>query len=196
MTVQALLDALVRRPADAPATQPPGLLDHVAALKDARVWEGEWDTLKGPTRVSLPTPAALVSLVELEVVHLGHTLATSPGLAPAARAAEDLPRPQVAAEIGVTFVDAGGGADKRAQSLVGLAEAALPLLVAHGLTGLRASNLTSDNLRKRGMSAFAVVGMREFEIVPAGEAPARTLPQRVDVARELGTSTIYPAAEC
>ena len=197
MIIQAALDALVQRPTGAPANQPPGLLDVITSLVDARVWEGEWDTLTSGKRVSLRTPAALVSLIDLTVVGLGQTLGVSPHLGPQeTRVPTTLLRPMVAAEIAVTFVASGQAANDRAMSLVDLAEQAIPMLVQHALTQLQATNLTSDSLRERGLSAFVVAGVREFELVPVADGDSTPSPGQVNIRVEGSQSQIYPEPEC
>ena len=89
-------------------------LDTLAALKSATVWQGPWDATKSPTRASLATPAALVSLGGLQLVSLGHTIAgrrdlVTPGQGrqpPTAFQPAPAVRPLAAIEIAVTLVSA------------------------------------------------------------------------------------------
>ena len=202
--IQAALDALVRR---AGAAGPPGLADAVPGLKTVQIWEGEWDTLAGPKRLSVRTPAALVSLIDLVVVDLGRTLATRRALAP--RGPQDTvvampPTPHVVAaaarptcriEVAVTVLSGGSKVETRAAGVLTLAEQILPVMVDHALEALEGTNLNSDALRKAGLSAFVLVGRREIEIAPAD--PARVLPSAVALRGTVGAAeTVYPTPDC
>ena len=202
--IQAALDALVRR---AGAAGPPGLADAVPGLKTVRTWEGEWDALAGPKRLSVRTPAALVSLIDLVVVDLGRTLATRRALAP--RGPQDtvvampptphavgvLARPVCRIEVAVTVLSGGRSVETRAAGVLTLAEQILPVMVDHALEALEGTNLNSDALRKAGLSAFVLVGRREIEITPADAA--RELPSAVALRGTVGAAeTVYPPPDC
>ena len=201
--MQAALEALVRRTVDG---APPGLADAVSGLKSVQVWEGAWDTLASPQRLTVQTPAALVSLIDLAVIDVGRTVQTRGPLTvrgsggnvvtipPSPREAETVVRPTCRVEIAVTLISSQPGAAARAEGVLELAEQALPVMVAHALENIEGTNLESDALRKRGMSAFLLLGRRELELAPAD--PARVLPGRVDVRGSTVTRTIYPEPDC
>lgn len=200
--IQEALEALVARPEGAGPGAPPGLRDAVPGLKSVDLWEGPWDALASPERVSIQTPAAFVSLIDLAVVGIGRTVEgrgslTPTGAAtvpPVRRSAESRPRPTCLIEVAVTLFEAGGDADERAAALVGLAEQALVVMVDHALEHIEGSNLSNDKLRAKGLSTFMLSGFREIEIEPAD--PERELPSRVDVVRQLSVRTVYPRPEC
>ena len=198
MTINAVLERLVERPggdADAPAglrDADSGLL--AAGLKSVLVWEGEWDALASPKRVSILTPAALVSLIDLAVVDVGRTLEGLGALTPPPRrTAESRPRPTCRLEVAVTLLMKEPDVLARTKRMFDLAELALVVMVNHGIGDLAGQNLNNDKLRARGLSAFVMSGFREIEIEPA--APERELPSRVDV-RQLTVKTVYPEPEC
>ena len=181
------------------ADSPPGLIDDdaglkAAGLKSVRVWEGEWDAVASPNRVSIQTPAALVSLIDLAVVDVGRTIEGRGVLSPPERrTAEARPRPTCRLEVAVTLLLKGSDVLLRTKQMFDLAELALAVMVNHGLEHLAGQNLNNDKLRQKGLSAFVLSGFREIEIEPA--APERELPSRVDV-RQLTIKTVYPEPEC
>ena len=189
--IPALLGAICRR-AEGDDNAPPGLANHLPDLRAVRVWEGSWDTLESASQVSLRTPAALVSLIDFEVVSLGTAVAGADALKAAGPGDALSPappirlRPQpsaraiVAAEIAVTVLAADPDAGKRAAAALDIAERALPVLAWHGLTGLAGTNLDTPALRKRGLSAVAIVGRRELDLSPARQAPP--CPSLVEIA--------------
>ncbi len=195
-----MINDVLARLAGGAGGDPPGLSDAeaglvAAGLKSARVWEGEWDALAGPKRVSVRTPAALVSLLDLAVVDVGRTLEGLGTLPPPARrSAEPTPRPICRLEVAVTLLLSGSSAPERAKAMLDLAELALVVMVNHGLEHLRGENLNNDKLRVLGLSAFVMAGLREIEIAPA--TPERELPSRVDILRGLSRETVYPPPEC
>ena len=166
-----------------------------AGLESVRVWEGEWDALASPKRVSILTPAALVSLIDLAVVDVGRTLEGLGALTPPARrTAESRSRPTCRLEVAVTLLMKEPDVLARTKRMFDLAELALVVMVNHGLEDLAGQNLNNDKLRDRGLSAFVMSGFREIEIEPA--TPERELPSRVDVRRQLSIKTVYPEPEC
>ena len=179
---------------------PPGLDDadaglRGAGLKSVKVWEGEWDAVASPKRVSIRTPAALVSLVDLVVVDIGRTLEGRGVLPPPERrTAEPKARPTCRLEVAVTLLLKGSDVPERTAKMFDLAELALVVMVNHGLEYLAGQNLNNDKLREKGLSAFVISGFREIEIRPA--EPERELPSRVDVVRQLSVRTVYPPPEC
>ena len=198
MTIRGVLDRLVSH------DDPPGLVEAVAGLDHAQVWEGPWDVLASPGRLSVRTPAALVSLVDVAVVDVGRTLEGLRSLAPAGagvsvpparRTPEARARPTCLLEVAVTLLLKGGKVDERAGETVDLAEQVIAVLVEHAVEHIAGENLNSDKLREKGLSAFALSGYREIEIEPAA-GPARELPSRVDVRRRLSVDTVYPVPEC
>lgn len=193
MTIRGVLDGLVER---AGATGPPGLKDAVSGLRSARVWEGPWDAVRSPGRASLATPAALVSLIDLEVTAVGRTLADRRSLAPAgggARRSVGAARPVCRLEIAVTLLGGGSGTKSRAADVLDLVEEVLVVMADHALEGIGGANLDSDALRAKGLSAFVLSGRREIEIgAAAGE---RVRPARVDVAGRT-PRTVWPPPEC
>ena len=197
--IREALRALVEGAADG---APAGLRTAVPGLKSVDLWEGSWDALASPGRVSIPTPAALVSLIDLVVVGIGRTVVGLGSLTPAGgasvppvrRAAEPRPRPTCRIEVAVTLLAAGGDVAGRAATLVDLAEQAMVAMVDHALEHIEGANLNSDMLRQKGLSAFVLSGFREIEIQPAD--PEVELPARVDVVRGLSRETVYPPPEC
>lgn len=197
MTIQRVLDGLVRR---AGADDPPGLADAVAGLRSVRTWEGPWDALASPGRASVVCPAALVSLVDLTVVALGRTVdglrTLAPGGAvdvPPPRRTPAAPRPTCRLEIAVTLLGGGSGARDRAAGLLDLVEEVLVVMVGHAVEGIVGTNLDTDKLRMKGLSAFVLVGRREIEIAPADEP--RQVPAAVDT-RGLLHAAGWPRPEC
>ena len=204
MSFQRLIDALVARAPDAPEGAPVGLTQAVPALATVRAWEGEWDTLDSQARLSFASPAALVSLLDLEVMHLGRTptpLALSPhgvtrSIPPVTLTADQAAaRPICSVQIAVTLITAAPGAGKRAESVLELAALVLPVLVDHGLTKLRGTNLAADGLRKKGLTAFVLIGERQVEIVP-DVAAADGVPNQVKVIYGRTPLQIYPDPAC
>ena len=193
--IQAALDALVQRAEGAGGA--PGLADAVPDLKSVRTWEGPWDAMLSPQRLSVRTPAALVSLVDLVVVDVGRTLAGVGRLAPSSaeggRAVDERPRPTCRLEVAVTILAAESGAKQRAAAVLELAEQAIPVMVDHALEGIYGTNLDSDKLRQKGISAFTLVGYREVELRAA--EVERELPSRVDAQGAIN-GQVYPAPEC
>ena len=176
MTIQAVLEDLVTR------------LRALEGLKAVELWDGAWDALKSPTRVSLRHSAALVSLIDLEIATRGLALAAGqltarPPLAPA---------PIVRAEIAVTLVTAQPSAPRRAAAALALAERAIPILVEAALTDVTGTNLYSEALAANGLTAFALVGRRDVALAPT--APARQAPAQVDAVRADARETVYPEA--
>ena len=108
MIVNDTLEGLARR------------LGTMPALKSAQVWQGPWDATQSPTRASLSTPAALVSLGGLQLVSLGHTIAGRRDLVtsgqrrqpPTAFQPAPAVRPLANVEIAVTLVSAAPGAGR------------------------------------------------------------------------------------
>ena len=165
MSVRAVLDELR------------GILGaKLPALKAVEVWDGAWDELASPRRFSFQPPAALVSLTGLAVVHLGQQgfhprqVQRGPELPP--------PTPQVRIDVAVTFVSADPKASKRAWEVLGLAEAAVPVLVRSALQDIRGTNLYAPALHKAGMSAFALLGGRVVELTPEHPEPGLPLTVR------------------
>lgn len=174
--IQGVLDGLVKRPAPG---APAGLADAIPELKAAQVWEGPWDVAKSPGRLSVACPAALVSLVDLEVAAVGRTLDGRRSLAPPGAAASPsrrtfkaAARPICRLEIAVVLLAGGSGAKERAATVFDLAERALVVMVEHALEQIGGANLNNDALRAKGLSTFALSGYREIEIAPADVARA------------------------
>ena len=131
--------------------------------------------MASPRRVSVRTPAALVSLVDLVVVDVGRTLEGRGALSPPERrTAEAKPRPTCRLEVAVTLLLKGSDVPERTAKMFDLAELALVVMVNHGLEHLAGQNLNNDKLREKGLSAFVMSGFREIEIRPrrSGEGAA------------------------
>ena len=141
-----------------------GLRERVGALKTVEVWDGSWDALASPRRFSFAAPAALVSLAGLVLSHRGqqpfHPRQLTRGEPPP-------PCPQVRLSIAVTFVSGDPSATVRAEEVLVLAEAALPVLIDFALEYIEGANLYTKALYETGMGAFALLGRRTVEIAPA-----------------------------
>lgn len=156
-------------------------LSGLEGLREAQVWDGDWDPLESPRQMSFQAPAAVVSLIEFGVVRLGQTVAglgaaaadPSPRLAVAAPAGGSVPlaadgvvRATVDVEVAVAVIAARPGATKRAATALDFASRAVPVLIAHGLRDVTGSNLASPVLRSKGLSGVVLVGHREVELDP------------------------------
>ena len=150
-------------------------------LKAVDVWDGAWDALASPKRHSFHVPAALVSLTGLALVHRGQQ-----GFHPRQLQRGETPpsTPQVRIDVAVTFVSADPSAPQRASEVLGLAEAAVPLLLDAALEDIRGTNLYAKALYEAGMSAFALLGGRTVELVP--EHPEPQLPETVRARGRVG----------
>ncbi|MDE0202365.1 MAG: hypothetical protein OXK73_08020 [Rhodospirillaceae bacterium] len=169
MNIRAVLDEqLAARLREAEAAP-------LSNLKAVEIWDGAWDVLASPKRHSFQTPAALVSLAGLSLVHRGQQgfhprqLQRGEALPP--------PTPQVRIDVAVTFVSADPSATKRASQVLGFAEAAVPVLIGAALEDIRGTNLYAKTLYEAGMSAFALFGGRTVELAP--EHPEPALPETV-----------------
>lgn len=172
------------------------LVERDVELRQAEVWDGAWDTLAESGTVSLSTPAALVSVVDFELAHLGHSTWPPGQLRDAGERADPTLPPDVVARLGVriavTVVTADPDRMDRARRAIVHAERAIPTMVAAAIVDIRGSNLYAPALYRRGLTAAALVGRRDVELAP--EHPARQSPVRVD--RRIGGSQsteIWPA---
>ena len=170
------------------------------ALSSADLWDGAWHALKDPGRISLATPAALVSATGFEVSRQAMSRYL-PGQLRGATAGDPpdvFPRPgqfeggtrgdamrfpsaelHLRPDIAVTFVSAAPGSAERAGAVLDLAERALPVLVGFSLRELSGSSLYTPALAERGLACFVVVGHRDVDGTPA--PPPRQPPEQVDL---------------
>ena len=186
--IRAALEDLARR------------LELELPLRTAELWDGAWHALKDPGRVSLATPAALVSVTSFGIAQQAMSR-WRPGQLRGVAAGDPphhFPRPgqsdgdtrgdaarfpalvpHVRAEIAVTFLSAAPGASRRTAQVLDLVEAALPVLIGFGLEELAGSSLYTPALHAKGLAAFVVIGRRELEATP--EPPDRLTPAHVDL---------------
>ena len=189
--LRTVLDALVAR------------LGAELELKTAEVWDGPWQALDDPGRVSVAMPAAYVSLAALDVdhrararYHPGQLRAATGGdpanehPAPGQRTVAGAPTrstpaaPHARAALAVTFLAADPLAADRAGAVVDLAEAAVPVLVGFACRDIRGSSLYTAALYRKGLAAFVVTGQRTVEL--GAGPPARTPPEQVDLVDAAG----------
>ena len=190
------------------------LLSHPAlvelGLVHTQVWDGAWHALHDPNRISLPTPAALVSMTALEITHRPQSrflpgqlraIASGDPAAPPPPDPETQGRThalQARTDVAVTFVSSAPDSHKRAQAVLDLSEAALPVLIDFALQDIRGSNLYTPALHAKGLAAFVLLGRRDIESRP--DQPPRAAPSELrgyiddddDVAR---IGVIYPARD-
>ncbi len=145
-------------------------------LHTVEVWDGAWDVLASPRRMSFRAPAALVSATAFELVDRGR-----PAFPPRQLQRGDEPPPpclQVRVDVALTFVSDDPSASQRARDVLELAAAALPLLIDAAVEDpIRGTNLYAKTLYEAGMSAFALLGRRTVELAAAPPAPR--LPESV-----------------
>lgn len=180
-------------------------LADVAGLRSAQVWDGAWSALDDPGRLSIQTPAALVSVQSFRVVGLPARRWASGRLVDPARAAPShtgpldparlpAPGPHVRAIVGVAIVSALPAAPARSAEALRLAEAAAPVLLAHALTDVEATNLYTRALMERGLATVALVGRRDVELAPdagVGREPPSSVRALGDDA-EPGIRVVWP----
>lgn len=173
------------------------------ALAHVQVWDGPWQTLADPARVSVRAPAAFVSLAgftlsrrarsrfrpgQLRAVAAGDPPHGFPapgqgvegGEAEAGPTALDL---HAAADIAVTFLAAPPNRTRGASEVARLAEAAAPVLVGFALTDIRGASLYTPALSAKGLAAFVLTGRRDIELAPM--TPPRAAVARVEAVTEV-----------
>ncbi len=151
-------------------------LEAALEVKSADIWDGAWHALADPGRISIAAPAALVSLTALDLDHRAQSRYAPGQLRGAAAGGPDLsvdPAPHARADIAVAFLASDPHSGARAQRVLGLAETALPVLLAFAATDIRGSNLYTPALHKKGLAAFVLVARRDVELGPEHPAPAR-----------------------
>lgn len=174
-------------------------------LKTAELWDGAWHALKDPARVSLATPAALVSVTAFDVAQRpmsrwlpgqlrGSASGDPPNRFPRPGQSEGETRgdatrfpavvPHVRPDVAVTFVSAAPGATRRTAQVLDLVEASLPVLIGYRMTELSGSSLYTPALHAKGLAAFVVAGRLEVEATPAD--PDRFSPDQVDLIEGSG----------
>ena len=176
--IRAVLDALAND------------LRALTDVRDAQVWQGEWEALASGRRLSFRTPAALVSLIEFGVIDVAQAVAGHGRLAAAdpprrvpAAGRRDIPfapdgvvRATVEAEIAVTCVAGGSGAAERAAESLDLAARAVPVLVRHALRDIVGSNLQqleAAGCRVRRRGALGAPGSRARSADRGAAGPER-----------------------
>lgn len=167
-------------------------------VRQVQPWQGSWDAVESPRRVSLATPAALVSALGCRVVHVAQAVAGAGRLIagdsprpvpPSAFELDGIARVTVEVEIASVFISAVPGAGKRGAAAIDLAMCAVPVLVAHALRDIEGSAVDSSALRDKGLSAVVLVGVREFML----NAPSV---DRAPLAQvDLGDETVWRAKD-
>ena len=183
MNLHSMLSTLADRLLSHPPLQALG-------IAHTQVWDGAWHALADPNRIALPTPAALVSMTALRDRSAGPSRGTS--RASSGRSRPETPRArlrpirkrrasrhalQARVDVAVAFVSSEPDSEKRAQAVVDLVEAAIPVLIDFALQDIRGSSLYTPALHTKGLAAFVLMGRRDIESRP--DQPPELVPSLV-----------------